>query len=122
MTQCCVPIPRFVKQIAVRPTDDIVIMTTMDQQIEAKLQGVAASWRRERDEAHRQKQLALERLRLAQEEVEATEKSTMALVHKLHELKSECGEKAEQGNGQLKREVEEGTERVSLLVARDFAR
>lgn len=55
------------------------------QQLESKLQGVAADFRQRRDKAHRAQQLALERLRLANDECIAVQASVAAAEKKLKE-------------------------------------
>ena len=81
--------------------------------LESKLQEYAAKMRQERDEAHRHKQLAEERLRLAQDEAKSTELSTTDLKEKLAELDFKSGQKALQKVEMLKEEVKHLTREVS---------
>jgi len=93
--------------------------TNNDQALEAKLHGVAAAFRRERDEAHRQRELANERLRLTREEADAAAKSLAAMRTKLDDLERASGEAAERQIERLKAEVESLTNQVrcpSLFV------
>lgn len=82
-------------------------------EIESKIYGVADSFRRESEEAHRQKDLALERLRLSQEEVAVAKQSSATLKAKLEELKKESGTTATREIQQLKGEVADFTNQVS---------
>lgn len=80
-----------------------------DTSIESKLQGVAAAYRRERDEAYRSKQLALERLNLTQQEANAVKQSVASLFAKLEDLKKQSGADALQ-------EIETIKQRVQVLT------
>jgi uncharacterized coiled-coil DUF342 family protein len=53
-----------------------------------KLHGALATFRRERDEVHRAKELAVERLRLVREERVATERNVNAMQEKYDEMMS----------------------------------
>ena len=70
-----------------------------------KLQGVMAAMRRERDELHRKKALAEERLRLFQEEKEALEKSCSNAQVQLEALQESGNEGAIQEVVELEKEV-----------------
>lgn len=80
--------------------------------MEAKLHNVAAAFRRERDEAHRRKELAEERLRLAKEDAEAARLSTAALKEKLDDLESKSGATAHSEIEQLQKDVQVLTAQV----------
>lgn len=74
--------------------------------MEAKLQRMAAGLRRERDEAHRERELASERLRLAKEEEEAAGKTLESMKLKLKELEAASGAGAKNEIEHLKTKVE----------------
>jgi hypothetical protein len=59
-----------------------------------KLHGALSAFRRERDDLHRKKQLAEERLRLMREEQGAMEASVNAMTIKLHKLQESGNEEA----------------------------
>jgi len=88
----------------------------VDRQIEARLQGVAAALRRQLDEAHRKKELAMERLRLTRQEVDAADRSKAAVQAKLDSLAKQAGPKIEQELDQLQKEVDKLKHDVSILV------
>ncbi len=59
---------------------------TQREAIVDKLHGALATFRRERDEVHRAKELAVERLRLAREEREAAERTVQSMQEKYDRL------------------------------------
>lgn len=89
---------------------------TDDRALESKVHEFAADFRRQRDEAHRGKELSAERLRLTKEEVGAANKSLQALKNKLSELKKASGTAATQEIQQLQNEVDSLTNQVRSVV------
>jgi hypothetical protein len=86
----------------------------MNSEIESKLQGVAAAYRRERDEALRSKSLASERLKLVHLEADAARKSVTDLQTKLQNLKKQSGNDAlEEING-IKLKVQDLSHQVDF--------
>ena len=83
-----------------------------------KLNGALAVLRRERDELHRTKELAMERLRLAKEERMSMEKSVRTIQNKLHKLSSSVsgeGNQAENNDiSKAQQEVERLTREVRI--------
>lgn len=72
-----------------------------------KLHGALAAFRRERDDLHRKKELAVERMRLVKEEHDATEKTVRSMQAKLMELQSSASSEAAQREvAKLRQEVE----------------
>jgi GMP synthase PP-ATPase subunit len=81
-----------------------------------KLHGVLASLRRERDELHRKKALAKERLHLFQEEKEAMGKTYALAQGKLEALQQSSNDKALQEFNHLEHEVSRLTKEVSFSL------
>jgi predicted RNase H-like nuclease (RuvC/YqgF family) len=63
--------------------------------VEARLHNVAASFRKSRDEAHREHQLAVERLTLATQESEALQKTVNDMKAQLEALQKKAGSSQE---------------------------
>ena len=70
------------------------------EEIVDKLHGALAAFRRERDDLHRKKELATERLRLVTEEREAMEKTIRSMQEKLNNLNKSASEEAKAGDDQ----------------------
>ena len=87
-----------------------------EEAIVDKLQSVMAALRRERDDLHRKKALAQERLALFLEEKEALEKTHANALIKLEELKKSGNEDAIQEVVGLEQEVIRLNKEVRLLV------
>jgi len=81
---------------------------TTAEAIVDKLHGVMAALRRERDDLHRKKALAEERVRLIQEEKEALEKTVTAAQTKLETLH-------ESGNADALKEMRDMEDEVTRL-------
>jgi peptidoglycan hydrolase CwlO-like protein len=88
--------------------------STNDKNVDlvGKLQGFEATLRRERDDAHRENQLAAERLRLVQEEAAALQKTVQALRDKIQVIQNESGETAPKEIVEYKNNVEDLTKQV----------
>jgi hypothetical protein len=71
------------------PTNKDRTTTTMN--MEARLHNVAASFRQKRDEAYRLQQVAYERCKLVDEEVEVAQQTVEALRTKLNHLQQQAG-------------------------------
>lgn len=81
-------------------------MSTGREEIVDKLHGALAAFRRERDDLHRKKELATERLRLVTEEREAMEKTIRAMQEKLDQLEKSVSDAGKLQLVQLEKEVE----------------
>jgi hypothetical protein len=90
--------------------------TTGVEKLESKLQTVAATFRRERDEAHRSKELAFERLRLAEQDANASKQGLIALQTKFDMLQKESGDDADREIQQLQNDVKLLTKQVRVCV------
>ena len=78
-----------------------------------KINGALATFRRERDDNHRAKELAVERLRLVRVDRESTEKNIAAMKEKLRQLKD--GTVASRGElVRVENEVEQLRREVSV--------
>ena len=86
-------------------SENMSAATNCREAIVDKLHGVMAAMRRERDELHRKKALAEERLRLFQEEKEALEKSCSNAQVQLEALQESGNEGAIQEVVELEKEV-----------------
>lgn len=81
-----------------------------------KLHGALSVLRRERDELHRSKELALERYRLAKEEREAAEQRNKSLQQKYDEIESaDTKQKRQNDITALNAEVERLSREVRLV-------
>ncbi len=89
--------------------------TNCREAIVDKLHGVMAAMRRERDELHRKKALAEERLRLFQEEKEALEKTSANVQVQLEALQESGNEDAIQHVLELEKEVLRLNKEVRLM-------
>jgi predicted nucleic acid-binding Zn-ribbon protein len=76
-----------------------------------KLQGLSSTWRRERDDAYRQNQLAGERCRAVQEEWTALQKTVADLKTKLNAL--QAGEKLKEQVTKTKQQTHALKEQVN---------
>jgi uncharacterized protein YoxC len=85
------------------------------QTIVDKLHGALAVFRRECDELHRKKQLAVERLRLEQEEKDATEKTIHGMQETLNQLNKSGSEEAKRELEQMEKDVEQMNREVRPL-------
>jgi hypothetical protein len=92
--------------------------TNCREAIVDKLHGVMAGMRRERDELHRKKALAEERLRMFQEEKEALEKTSANAQVQLKALQESGNEDAIQHVLELEKEVLRLNKEVRLMFAR----
>jgi uncharacterized protein YoxC len=72
-----------------------------------KLHGALAVFRRECDELHRKKQLAVERLRLEKEEKDATEKTVHGMQETLNQLNKSGSEEAKTELERMEKDVEQ---------------
>lgn len=83
------------------------------EEIVDKLHGALASFRRERDDLYRKKELASERLRVANEDTEHMEKILRSMQEKLNVLK-----KSESDQGKLELcKLEHDVERLNKEVS-----
>jgi len=90
--------------------------------LENKLRATLNSYRQQRDEVHRGKQLALERLRLVTEEFEVVQSSVQAAQKNLAALQEKAGGSAtaRQEHEGLERDVEHLTKEVRASVRGSF--
>jgi uncharacterized protein HemX len=84
-----------------------------------KLHGALATFRRERDEVHRAKELAFERLRLAREERMATERNLQSMKDKYEKMIQSVSKFDGKDNEVAKLQTE--VERLSREVRRAWA-
>lgn len=105
---------------ALRLLDGSSTMSTGREEIVDKLHGALAAFRRDRDDLHRKKELATERLRLVTEEREAMEKTIRAMQEKLDQLDKSVSDAGKLQLIQLEKEVERLNQEVrhvsSILV------
>ena len=78
-----------------------------------KLHGALAAFRRERDELHRKKELAVERLQLVKEEQQAIEKTVHAMQEKLNQLNKSGSEEAKKDLEQMEKDMDQVHRTVS---------
>jgi len=76
------------------------------EEIVDKLHGALSAFRRERDELHRKKELAVERLRVAKEQQEATEKTIHDMQDKLNHISKSGSDDANKELKGIEKEVE----------------
>lgn len=90
--------------------------TTATDTLESKIQGAAAMYRRERDEAHRTHQLAREKLVLIEDETAAAIRTLQSMQHKVQQVQIEL-EKEQQHIHNVQRDVETLTQQVRAVRA-----
>lgn len=83
-----------------------------------KLHGALATFRRERDEVHRAKELAVERLRLVREERMASERNVNAMQEKYDEMMNTVSSNGSQDDDIDKLQAE--VDRLSREVRNNF--
>ena len=77
------------------------------EEIVDKLHGALAAFRRERDELHRKKELAAERLQLVKEEQQAIERTVHAMQENLNQLNKTGSEEAKKDLEQMEKDVDQ---------------
>ena len=115
---CCYRIPSFLplpfSTFTMNPTIASSHNNNSAAALEEKLRTTVATYRQQRDEAHRSQQLATERLRLATEEAEAVAATVQTAQKNLATLQAKAGGNTavQQEQAALQREVEHLTKEV----------